>query len=75
VWQWSAPLPVGVEAAIERARSWAAKSGELHPASGDSWRDEIPDELADFVGRVLSDGTYARAVERIGHEDPDLATI
>lgn len=35
----------------------------------------VPDELSDFVTRVLGDGTYARAVEQIGRDDPDPATV
>ncbi len=33
----------------------------------------VPDELADFAARVLTDGSYARAAERLGVQDPDLA--
>ena len=68
-------LPAGLEAAIERARSRATKSGELHPHAAGPAMAAVPDELAEFVSQILSDGTYARAVEQIGREDPDLATI
>jgi hypothetical protein len=68
------PLPELLEAAVERARMRAARSGELEPAST-SEETPIPEELSDFVTRILGDGTYAKAVERIGRDDPDLATV
>ncbi len=68
------PLPEGLEAAVEHARLRAARSGELQPTST-SAETPVPDELSDFVTRVLGDGTYARAIEQIGRDDPDLATV
>lgn len=63
------------EAAVERARARAAATGELKPTS--RRLDAVPAslELAEFVRRVLTDGTCARAVEEIGREDPNLASI
>jgi len=64
-----------LETAIERARVRAAKTGELRPGVRDTSVTTIPDAVADFVEQILTDGTYAREVERIGKEDPDLANI
>jgi len=68
-------LPAELEAAVERARELAARTGELRPVVTGSFGALVPDELAHFVEQILSDGTYARAVERIGREDPDLASV
>ncbi len=68
-------FPAELEAAVERARSRAARTGELRPVVRGSFAAIVPDELADFVQQILTDGTYARAVERIGEQDPDLANI
>lgn len=68
-------LPAGLDATIERARSRATKSGELHPQTAGPAMAAVPVELGEFVSQILSDGTYARAVERIGREDADIATI
>jgi hypothetical protein len=35
----------------------------------------MSEEVADFVQRILTDGTYAQAVAGIGNEDPDLADL
>jgi hypothetical protein len=66
-----------LEAAVERARARAARTGELRPIVGGSFAVSVSvsDELAEFVQRILTDGTYAHAVGRIGEEDPDLANI
>ena len=66
--------PAEFDAAVERARARAAKTGEL-PVVGGSFAAAVSDEFADFVERIVTDGTYARAVARIGAEDPDLANI
>ncbi len=68
-------VPADIEAAVERARQRAAKTGELRPGSSRSFPVSIPQELADFLQRILTDGTYAQAVERVGREDPNLADI
>lgn len=68
-------VPAELEAAVERARRRAAATGELRAGASRSAASVIPVELADFVERILTDGTYAEAVARIGEEDPDLATI
>jgi hypothetical protein len=66
---------VELEAAVARARGRAARTGELEPVVTGSPVITFPSDLVDFVQQILSDGTYARAVERIGEEDPDLASI
>lgn len=68
-------VPAELEAAVARARSRSAATGELRAGASGSAASVIPGELADFVERILTDGTYAEAVARIGEEDPDLATI
>ena len=67
--------PSGLKSAVKRARSQAATTGELQPTGKGFSHISVPDELADFVQRILTDGTYARAIERIGDEDPDLADV
>jgi hypothetical protein len=67
--------PGDLEAVIERARARAARTGELRPGPSGSFERSVPDELAEFVDRILTDGSYAREVDRIGREDPDLASI
>jgi hypothetical protein len=67
-------LPPEVEAAVSRARALAEANGELpasHPGVG---LPEMPPEAVSFVKRVLTDGSYAEAVRRLGAEDPDIAT-
>jgi hypothetical protein len=61
--------------AVARARKRAAESGELQPAGRGLEAIPVSAELGELVRRVLSDGTYAQAVEQIGREDPDLATL
>ncbi len=68
-------IPAELEAAVERARARASRTGELRSVVGGSFAAAVPVELANFVERILTDGTYARAVERIGEQDPDLANI
>ncbi len=68
-------VPDEFTAAVERARVRAERTGELRPGPSTSLVTSIPDELAEFVDRILTDGTYAREVARIGREDPDLASI
>jgi hypothetical protein len=60
-------------AAVARARS--AASGWLDPVRRAPDEAATPAEVGAFVRRVLTAGTYARAAERIGADDPDLATI
>jgi hypothetical protein len=67
--------PAELEDAVRRARARAAKTGELRPDVSRSLEAPIPDDLADFLQRILTDGTYAREVVRIGEDDPDLANI
>lgn len=67
------PPPFEFEAAVKLARSRAAATGELRAAGKGLSETFVPDELRDFVRQILADGTYARTVERIGREDPDLA--
>ncbi len=68
-------VPANLEAVVERARARAARTGELRPVVSGSFAPAVPDEVADFVQRILTDGTYASAVKRIGEQDPDLANI
>ncbi len=69
------PVSSELESAVTRARQRAAETGELHPAGSGLAGPPISPELAEFVRRVLTDGTYEQAVEQIGREDPDLATL
>jgi hypothetical protein len=62
-------------AAVERARVRAERTGELPAAPNRLQVTVVPDELAEFVDRILTDGTYAREVALIGGEDADLASI
>jgi hypothetical protein len=68
-------MPVDLAAAVERAGTLASRSGELRPLINHSVRAVVSDELADFVERILTDGTYAGEVTRIGEHDPDLASL
>lgn len=65
--------PAGLDAVIDRARRRAAETGELRPTGRRLSSLAVPDDLAEFAQRVLTDGTYARTVERIAADDPDLA--
>ena len=67
--------PAVLEGAVARARARAARTGELRTVVSGSFATCVSDELADFAQRILTDGTYARAVAHIGEEDPDLADI
>lgn len=67
--------PPELEAAVERARGRAAKSGGLHPGVSNSPSPPVASAVAEFVTQILTDGTYAQVVEHIGQEDPDLANI
>ena len=64
-----------LEAAVARARARAAATGDLHPIITGTLHGSVSEELADFAQRILTDGTYAREVSRLGQEDPDLAAI
>jgi hypothetical protein len=67
--------PSEFELAVARARNRAAATGEPRPGEKGLAAVPVPAELAEFVQRVLSDGTYARAVEQLGREDTNLATL
>ncbi len=67
--------PSEFEAAVIRARARAARTGELDPKLSGSFATSVTIEVADFLERILTDGTYSREVARIGEEDPDLASI
>lgn len=67
-------LPPEVEAAVLRARARAEANGELPPSQRGGGLPVIPPEAAAFVRRVLSDGTYAEAVDELCSDDPDIAT-
>ena len=69
------PASTELEAAVRRARSRAAATGELRPQISQPGRAPLPSEVGDFVRRILTDGSYDRVVEKIGREDPDLATV
>jgi hypothetical protein len=43
--------------------------------TGVSQLPSVPDELAMIVQQILADGSFARDVERMGREDPDIATL
>lgn len=68
-------VPDEFAAAVERAKVRAERTGELRPGPSTSLATSVPQDLADFVDRILTDGTYAREVARIGQEDPDLASL
>jgi hypothetical protein len=59
-------------AVVERARKRAAAAGELTPARGELGPTLRP-EVGELILQLLRDGTYAKAVERIVAEDPELA--
>jgi hypothetical protein len=69
------PIQSEFELAVVRARDRAAATGEPRPGGKGLAAVPVTAELAEFVQRVLSDGTYARAVEQLGREDPNLATL
>jgi hypothetical protein len=52
----------------------AAATGELRPIEKRLDAVPVSPKLAEFIRRVRSDGTFARAVDEIGREAPDLAT-
>lgn len=64
-----------LKAAVARVRLRAASTGELRPIVTNSTAAPMSEEVADFVQRILTDGTYAQAVAGIGNEDPDLADL
>lgn len=68
-------LPPELRAAIQRARARAEASGELRPQRSAGGLRPLPAEVAAFVTRILSDGTYAEEIERIGADDPGVASI
>lgn len=61
--------------AVERARRRAQATGELRPNGTRSLRRPVLPELREFGHRVLTDGSYAEAVEQLGIEDPEIATM
>ncbi len=63
------------EAAVAHARAQAAASGGLRGVVRGSFAAAVSEEVAEFAQMVLTDGTYARAVDQIGQLDPDLANI
>jgi hypothetical protein len=66
---------VTLQLTVERARKRADETGELRPALRSGFtRRPVSAELAEFVHRVLTDGTFAEAVRQIGIEDPDMAS-
>ena len=67
--------PTELDTAVARARARAAATGDLRPIITGTFEGSVSEELADFAQRILTDGTYAREVRRLGQEDPDLATI
>ena len=67
--------PTELDTAVARARARAAVTGDLHPVITGRFEGSVSGELADFAQRILTDGTYAREVRRLGQEDSDLATI
>jgi hypothetical protein len=64
-----------LEVAVELARSRAGESGELQAVILDGPRSALPEEAIAFVRQILTDGTYAEEVRRIGTEDPEVASI
>lgn len=68
-------LSAELAAVVDSARSRAEASGELGPAGRDASRPDLPEDAVAFVRLILSDGTYTDEVERIGAEDPDVASI
>jgi hypothetical protein len=68
------PVESQLEATVERARARAAATEELRPIEERLDAVPVSPKLAELVRRVRSDGTFARAVDEIGREAPDLAT-
>jgi hypothetical protein len=59
-------------ASLPKALALPEARSPFRSPSGDRPRSQ---DLADFVQRILTDGTCAREVARIGEEDLDLASI
>lgn len=69
------PLPAELEAAVARARERAKLAGELDPKHSGTEFPLLPDEARRFVEQVLSNGSYAEEISRLGAEDPEIATL
>ena len=65
--------PSELQMAIERAGGRAQSSRELRPIITGSFARPVTSELAAFVDRILTDGTYVRAVAHLVADDPELA--
>ena len=65
--------PSKLRAAVERSRCRAQPSRELRPIITGSFARPVTSELAAFVDRILTDGTYVRAVAHLVADDPELA--
>lgn len=69
------PLPAELEAAVARARERAKLAGELEPKHSGTGLPLLPDEARRFLEQVLSNGSYAEEIRRLGAEDPEIATL
>jgi hypothetical protein len=65
--------PNDLQVAVERARARGQSSGEFRPVIAGSFVLPVSDELAAFIDRILSDGTYFEAVAQLVADDPELA--
>ena len=68
-------LPAELEATVRRAQARAEESGELRPVPTSRHLRSVPGEVVTFVRQVLSDGTYADAIESLGAKDPEIESI
>jgi hypothetical protein len=59
--------------AIERARPTVDADVAAHRRRRHIEREPLPSEVRSAVERVLADGSYARAVDAVAAEEPDLA--
>ena len=68
--------PVGLDPqlrdAIERSRP-AVEAAKARQRDRRADRVSLPAEARDAISRLIADGTYARAVNSVVAEDPDLS--
>ena len=59
---------------IDRTRAQMAAYGELKAATG-AFVSPFDEETKDVIVEFIRSGEFRKAVEEIGHEDPDLADM
>ncbi len=63
----------GLEAIVERVRKDIIAAGEHKAPAAGEYVSPLAAEERDAIMALLRDGTYHRAVARVGQEDPELA--